>query len=149
MGSEFNSRDFSTRQQYDFAKKLREVAPNGSRRFYELFDDFCAMAAISLQQGVRKLIDGQIDADLEAEYLRRVRRYDKERVIHFPEALSILVDGLMVSTAAASVEAGEDGGRCFSGDFLGSVFVATGCSSNWHGQFFTPWTLCQMMAKMN
>lgn len=33
-------------------------------------------------------------------------------------------------------------------DFLGEMFMELGLGSNWHGQFFTPYNVCQMMASM-
>jgi hypothetical protein len=147
MSSEFKSSDFASRQGYEFAKKLREVCPNGGRRFSEVFDDFCAISAISLQQGVCKLRTGEIDAELEAEYMRRVGRYDRERVTHFPEAFAIMVEGLEMSFQLAEARAQPSSGR-FSGDFLGDVFMSAECGNDWHGQFFTPWHLCELMARM-
>lgn len=34
-------------------------------------------------------------------------------------------------------------------DFLGTLYMCLNLGSHWHGQFFTPYNVCQMMAEMN
>jgi hypothetical protein len=130
--SEFTSRDFAKPDHHEFAKELRQVNPSYSQPFYKLFEDFNTMAAITFQQGVRKMIEGKIDDKLEADYMVVVGRYERERVKHFAHALGVMTSSLEEETH----------------DFLGEVAGRAGVLNHWAGQFFTPWPICKMMSKL-
>lgn len=130
--SKLTKRDFRRPEHKNFYETLRNADRSGGIGFYKLFDDFLTLSACSLAQGAARFATGKIDDKIEAEYMETVRHYDKEHVSAFPHALSYLVNGLEADLH----------------DFLGSVFECSGISNHWHGQFFTPWHLCQMMAKM-
>lgn len=94
---------------------------------WRVFGDFVELAAISLSNAV----DLSQRAAREARYLEIVSRYEPEEVHRFPKMLAELVSEL---------EAG-------SADVLGEVFMEMDLGSKWHGQFFTPFHLCRVMAQ--
>ncbi|MHA6896397.1 N-6 DNA methylase [Ralstonia pseudosolanacearum] len=97
-------------------------------RRHEVFRDFCELAALSISNGVDLL---QYDAR-EARYLEIVKRYEREEVECFPRMLGCLVESL-------------EGGHK---DALGQIFEALQLADHWKGQFFTPYEVSRMMAKM-
>lgn len=95
---------------------------------WQVFADFCEMAALSLSNAVDL---GQFDKR-EERYLEVIKRYRKDELARFPEVLAALTQGL---------EAGMT-------DILGRTFHDLELHNKWAGQFFTPYPLCEMMAKM-
>lgn len=129
---DLTSRDFKRAEHHEFYKLLRDTSPSGSFPFYQIFQDFLTLSHAALYQPVHKLITGKISAEVEAEYMRCIGKYDKERAKNFSAAIAVLVNSLHAEMH----------------DFLGDVYGSTGISNHWAGQFFTPWPLCQAMAKM-
>lgn len=76
---------------------------------------------------------GEVKAKAEADYLKVVKRYDRKAVDAFCEMLAVLVTAL------------ELGGPQ---DFLGEVYMSLELGSKHHAQFFTPYALCQLNARM-
>lgn len=107
--------------------KLIEQCARRHRR-HEVFRDFCELAALSISNRVDLL---QYDAR-EARYLEIVKRYEREEVECFPRMLGCLVESL-------------EGGHK---DALGPIFEALQLADHWKGQFFTPFEVSRMMAKM-
>ncbi|NKG07684.1 SAM-dependent methyltransferase (plasmid) [Ralstonia solanacearum] len=107
--------------------KLIEQCARRHRR-HEVFRDFCELAALSISNRVDLL---QYD-EREARYLEIVKRYEREEVECFPRMLGCLVESL-------------EGGRR---DALGTIFEAMQLADHWKGQFFTPFEVSRMMAKM-
>jgi len=130
--SDLTSRDFRRPQHHEFYKLLRDACPNGSQPFYVLFQDFLTLASAALMQPANKLLTGKISDEIEAEYMRTIKKYEKERTKNFSAAMSTLVLGLETELH----------------DFLGDVYGCTGISNHWAGQFFTPWPICKLMAKL-
>ncbi|MGL4094361.1 N-6 DNA methylase [Agrobacterium cavarae] len=95
---------------------------------YTVFGDWCECAALSLSNAV----DLRHREKREARYMEIVKRYDRKTLDSFPVIMSELV------------QAFETG----PGDILGQVFHALELHNTARGQFFTPYPICQMMAKM-
>lgn len=109
----------------EFMKTIRELTA-GRHHLWRIFSDFCEMAALSFSQVPFK------DETREQRYMDIIKEYSKDEAAQFPKLLACVVNGL------------EDEHQ----DFLGVVFQELELSSHWHGQFFTPYTLCKMMAMM-
>jgi len=109
-----------------FEKEIRNLG-QGRHQLWRVFADFCEMAAITWANIVPR------DPALEARYLAIVGRYEREEVEVFPRLMGHLIDGL------------ED--EPF-GDFLGAQFMALELGNHWKGQYFTPTSLCDLMARM-
>jgi len=112
-----------------FIKKLEKLDHSRSSR--EKFRDlvtlaYCAHAKLTAPTQER--------ADsLEARYMRIVNSYqDKDTIRAYPELLAL-----------AMMQIGD-----FCYDFLGMVSSEIGALSNEMGQFFTPWEVSYMMARM-
>lgn len=93
---------------------------------YQVFEDFVSCSVIALQNAL-SFCDKR-----EQKYLRIVARYEKQDVIRMAKLLAHVVDGLDDSP----------------GDFLGRVFMQLELGDKYRGQFFTPWDVAIMMARM-
>ncbi len=109
----------------EFERLIRELAPR--HQTWRVFADFCEMAAISLSQAPLP------NAEREARYMKLIAAYDQgeERFV-FSRMLGCVIAGLEEEPH----------------DFLGSAFMELELGSHWHGQFFTPSSVCRMMAEM-
>ncbi len=124
-------------------KSEKEILPNYRKDFIAAFNslagyhgrhtvwsDFVTMAAISLSNAV----DYRFWSDREKIYLDCTRKYSREDMEKFSR--------MMENTILAL----EDNPRQ---DFLGSIFSALELHNEWNGQFFTPYHIAELMAKMN
>lgn len=113
----------------DFIKKLETI--DRSRRISEKFRDlmelgYCAFAKLTATTPERADV-------LEARYMDIVHRYeDKDAIRAYPELIGIAWNAV------------KDG-RC---DFLGTVSSQLEILDARQGQFFTPYTVAQMMARI-
>jgi len=95
---------------------------------YRVFSDFCEISAIALSNAVDKT---QFE-EREKRYFEIIADYKKDELKRFAEMLSHVTD---------SLESGMH-------DCLGELFMDLELSSHWKGQYFTPYSLCKMMALM-
>ena len=112
--------------QKDFIKLIRENARR--HHLHEVFRDFCEMSALAFSNAV----DLAQREPREARYLQIVCRYEPEEVKRFPVMLHHVVESLQ--------------GRFH--DCLGQLFMALQLGDHWKGQFFTPYDLAYLMAKI-
>ena len=95
---------------------------------WQVFADFVEMAAISVSNAV----DLGRREKREERYLQTVKRYTGDELASFPEMLGSLTMALEAETS----------------DVLGRTFHDLELHNKWAGQYFSPYPLCQMMAKM-
>ena len=95
---------------------------------WQVFVDFAEAAAISLSNAV----DWAQRDPREERYMAIVKRYKPEELATFPKMLGEL-------TLALEEE---------PSDVLGRTFHDLELHNKWSGQFFSPYPLCRMMAKM-
>lgn len=95
---------------------------------WQVFSDFCEVSALSLSNAV----DLAQSEKREARYREIIKRYTPEELKRFPEMLAALTNALEDETS----------------DVLGKAFHELELHNKWAGQFFTPYDLCRMMAKM-
>lgn len=108
---------------------IKLIEANAYRhRPHEVFRDFCELAAICLSNAVDRIHY----KTREARYLDIVKSYNKEEVSRFPAMLAAVVN---------SLECGFD-------DVLGQLFMTLELGNHWKGQFFTPYEISCLMAKM-
>jgi len=107
----------------DFIDILEHLRP--SKHAYEVFNDWLVLAAASLYSWKR-------DKAVEEEYLHIASQYSKEELENHGRLFAITVNAL---------EENE-------GDFLGEVFTFAELCNSRTGQFFTPYHISHMMAKM-
>lgn len=95
---------------------------------WQVFADFAEAAAISLSNAV----DWRQRDKREERYMQLIKRYERDELAKFPQMLAEL-------TLALEDELS---------DVLGRTFHDLELHNKWAGQFFSPYSLCQMMAKM-
>jgi len=95
---------------------------------YSVFSDWCECAAISMSNAV----DLAHFEKREARYLEIVRKYDRPTIETFTQIMGEVIMAM------------EDAPQ----DILGAAFHALELHNKARGQFFTPYTICRMMALM-
>lgn len=115
-----------TKQQYTRIVKLYNSLI-GSHQLWELWQDSITMFALAISNSV----DFRYYKQREDMYMDIVRKYKKEEMQVFPE-----IFGEIVMQLEANPEQ----------DLLGDLYMQLDLGSHWHGQFFTPYNLCAMMA---
>jgi hypothetical protein len=97
---------------------------------WRVFSDFVEMAAVSIANACDQF---HPDRDKrEARYMEIVKAYTAEELGDFAMMFGMLTNEL---------EAGPS-------DVLGEIFMDMDLGSKWHGQFFTPYSLCKATAAM-
>jgi type I restriction-modification system DNA methylase subunit len=107
----------------DFIKILEKIKP--AKHVYEVFSDWLIMVTAALYSWKK-------DAAAEEEYAQIAKQYKQEELDKHGQLLGITVNAL---------EKTEE-------DFLGSVFTEAELTNTRNGQFFTPYNVTLMMAKM-
>ena len=107
----------------DFVKILEHLKP--SKHTYEVFSDWLIMASATMYSWKR-------DEKVESEYMEIAKQYKKEELDKHSQLLAITVEALE---------------KCEQ-DFLGEVFTFAELSNARNGQFFTPYSVSYMSAKM-
>ncbi|MDP2369322.1 N-6 DNA methylase [Rhodoferax sp.] len=102
----------------------------GRHQLHTVFSDFVEMAALAYANAV----DMRQRPGREKRYLEIVARYTREQVSNFTGALASLTMALECAGFA---------------DVLGTAFMELELGSKWAGQFFTPYSVCQLMAGVN
>lgn len=95
---------------------------------WQVFADFVEMGAIALSNPV----DLRAREVREQRYMEVVKRYRPDEATKFPQMLAVLTMAFEEDTS----------------DVLGATFHELELHNKWAGQFFSPYPLCRMMAKM-
>ena len=96
---------------------------------WQVFSDFCEMAAIALANAVTF---GPAREKRETRYMDLVKRYNRDELASITQLLGITTMAL----------------EGYDTDFLGEMFMSLELSSHWHGQFFTPIALTRAMGEL-
>jgi N-6 DNA Methylase len=116
-----------TNHQKELVKIFEHLAAGRHSR-WEVFADFCEMAATAFSN---KVDLAQYDVR-EANYMKIIGKYDRAEVALFPQAIGELIEALEQNF----------------GDVLGRTFHDLELHNKYAGQFFTPYDVSRMMAKM-
>ena len=111
----------------EFMKIIRELCY--SRQIWEVWSDVIAAMACSIANSVDR--SPKRHEDREKEYASCIKRLGG--VEKPAQLLSILV---------AAMEMNPDQ------DFLGELYMALELGNHWKGQFFTPYSLCELMSRI-
>jgi hypothetical protein len=95
---------------------------------WQVFADFVEMTALAFSNAV----DHVHREKREARYMQIVPRYSKDELAKFPEMMAILTNEMGTEVR----------------DILGATYHELELHNKWQGQYFSPYPLCQMMAKM-
>ncbi|WP_429501076.1 N-6 DNA methylase (plasmid) [Robbsia andropogonis] len=99
----------------------------------QVFSDFVELAALSISNAVDR---SQFDAR-EKRYLEVVKGYASEDLARFPEMLGLLTIELEERVTSNTLT-----------DVLGETFMGLGLGNDRTGQFFTPYHVSSLMAKL-
>jgi type I restriction-modification system DNA methylase subunit len=108
------------------------LSMSGRYTAYEIFMDWIQCSALAIQNSLCQIHD-RLWQSREEDYKRIMDKYSREEQEKFPEMLAWLIEEL------------EDYPR----DVLGEVFMKSGMGSDAGGQFFTPFSISQMMAELS
>lgn len=111
----------------EFLKVFKQLTYR--HRAWDIWRDFITMFACSISNSLDKT---HYD-EREKMYLKIIRKYNKQEQNLFPE--------LAAHTVVALEENPEQ-------DFLGGIFMELGLGNGSNGQFFTPYHVCDLMAKI-
>lgn len=114
--------------QVEFQKAFFKLCQTKSA--WQAWSDFVEMTAIAISNSCE--IRENVKREREERYMSIISQYTKSEQALFPELVGILGHALE---------------RNSEQDFLGEMFMSLELGSHWHGQFFTPYNLCKMMAK--
>ena len=98
---------------------------------WNVWHDFIFLSATALSNQIDKRPG--IWHKRENEYLRIIKRYDKNEQSDIPTLLALATASLQDNPAQ---------------DFLGRLFMALELSNHWKGQFFTPYDVADMMTRV-
>lgn len=96
---------------------------------WDIWQDFILMFSTS----IANVFPCPYRKEREAAYLKTAKQYTDEELGTFADMMALVVAGME-----------EDPEQ----DFLGELFMAMELGNNWKGQFFTPYDVCRMMAKI-
>lgn len=113
-----------------FQKEFMKLVQENARRHrkHEVFRDFCELAALAISNSV-DLIQRE---KREARYMEIIGTYEKDEAYRFKQMLAQLVDSLSLGFH----------------DSLGTIFMSLELGDHWKGQYFTPFSVAYMMAKI-
>lgn len=101
----------------------------GAHQMWELWQDSMTMFALSLSN----FVDMRFREKREAAYMDIVHKYNKSEVQVFPKIFAEIVKQMELNPEQ---------------DLLGDLYMQLDLGSHWHGQFFTPYNVCAMMARL-
>lgn len=117
-----------TAAQARFVKTFERITYKQST--WQAWTDFVTCAACSIANAVDR---GPRWQQRETRYLDAIRKYDTDELNIIGELFAVVAEALEENPEQ---------------DFLGEIFQALELNSHWHGQFFTPYNICKMMAQM-
>jgi len=109
----------------EFEREIRILCQR--HQLWRGFSDFCELSALSLVNVVEQR------PEREVRYREILAAYSPEEVQVFPRLLGLTTMGL----------------EGLDRDFLGELFMRLELGSHWHGQFFTPMSVCRMIAEIS
>ena len=113
----------------EIVKTIQEMA--GRYSAYEIFTDWIRCLALSIEQSTHLLRDERWESR-EQEYIDTIKKYSDEEKTKIYKMTAYLIDTL------------EDG----PDDVLGDVYMKSDMGSKAAGQFFTPFHLSVLTAKL-
>lgn len=101
----------------------------GRFNLWDIWQDFIVMSAIT----IANVVGGPHRESREQQYMDRAKKYSAKELEAFAE---------MICEVTMEMDRNPDQ------DFLGELFMALDLGNEWKGQFFTPYSVCRMMAAM-
>lgn len=113
----------------EFIKEFEIFSYKNGRNRWEAWQDLMSFIALSISNSCENDITRWNKR--EAEYMSLIKKYKYHDYV--PKLFAIIVIAL---------EKNPDQ------DFLGELYMSLDLGSHWHGQFFTPYSVCRMMTEM-
>lgn len=112
-------------------KNIVRIMESMTGRFnlWDIWQDFIVMSAIA----IANVMGGPHRESREQQYMDRAKKYSAKELEAFAE---------MIGEVTMEMDRNPDQ------DFLGELFMALDLGNEWKGQFFTPYSVCRMMAAM-
>ena len=101
-----------------------------TRSSWQVWSDFITAAAIAIANSTEQ--NPKIHEEREKEFSKCIERLGGQDIP--AEMLGIITMALEENSEQ---------------DFLGNIFMKLELGSHWHGQFFTPYNICELMAEIN
>lgn len=120
---------FASARQNEFHKEIKSVADR--KPTWEVWADWIEMVALLFS--VASEFRPKVREERAKRYLDIAKKYSQDELNAFDRMLDILVDAL------------EDQPEQ---DFLGEMYQALNLNDHWKGQFFTPYDVAVLMAKI-
>lgn len=120
---------YMRKEQAEFQKVFAELCYTKSS--WQVWADFVEMMATAISNSMDQ--EGPTHDEREQHYLDTIGKYSREERMLFPRLVGIVMDALTKNPDQ---------------DFLGEMFMALELGSHWKGQFFTPYDICRMMARV-
>lgn len=115
------------KQQYSQIVKLFN-SMIGAHQLWELWEDAMTIFALMLSNAIDKRFFNQ----REKEYMNLASKYSDSELQTFLKIFAEIVNQLEADPEQ---------------DLLGDLYMSLDLGSHWHGQFFTPYNVCAMMAQ--
>ena len=115
------------KQQYSQIVKLFN-SMIGAHQLWELWEDAMTIFALMISNAIDKRFFDQ----REKEYMNLVSKYSDSELQTFLKIFAEIVNQLEADPEQ---------------DLLGDLYMSLDLGSHWHGQFFTPYNVCAMMAQ--
>lgn len=122
-----NKKKISGDHRKEFIRIFRQLTY--THHGWDVWRDFVIMTSCAFSNAV----DKRYFDDREKMYMRAIKKYNKQDQKLFPDLLANMVLALEKNPEQ---------------DFLGSIFMELNLGSSEHGQFFTPYHICDFMAKI-
>lgn len=113
----------------DIIKCIESIS--GRYSSYEVFTDWIRCCALAISNRLM-LLQNKVWKDREQAYMDTIRKYSQSEAQKFPEMLNMLCETL------------EDG----MSDVLGQIYMESGMGSKAAGQFFTPYHVSKLCARL-
>ena len=102
-------------------------ALSGEYHAHDIFQDWVQMMAIAINNQI------YFDKKLEDRYINLTKKYSQNQLNLFCE-----MNGILVELMENKID-----------DYLGKIYMGLNASSSKTGQFFTPFHVCEMMARVS
>ena len=105
---------------------------SGHRSPYQVFYDWCVCTAMAFQNSCDLFKNSEIYKQREELYLNTIKQYsdaEKEKIYEMTGRLSLAFENEI-------------------SDYLGGIYMEAGCGNKYVGQFFTPFHLSELTARL-
>lgn len=113
----------------EIVKNIQDMS--GTYTPYVIFSDWVKMCALAIQNGCQVIHD-EVWRKRESQYVETMRKYNEK-----DQRTLCIMYGMLVELFESELK-----------DYLGQIFMESGCGSKHTGQFFTPFHVSYLTAKV-